>query len=122
MRVRAFRSIIHQDGSYFDNPTHTPGKLITRLATDAPNVKASMDTRLARVTQGILALLAAVVISAFMDWKFALTCSSAFVFLGIFQFAIAKMAHSQAVKFAQSDEAGRVGLIKYFRIINISLF
>uniref|UniRef100_A0A914NY86 Uncharacterized protein n=1 Tax=Panagrolaimus davidi TaxID=227884 RepID=A0A914NY86_9BILA len=108
MRVRAFRSIIYQDGSYFDNPAHTPGKLITRLATDAPNVKAAMDTRLARVAQGILALLAAVVISAFMDWKFALTCSMAFVFLGIFQFTIAKMAHSQAVKFAQSDEAGRV--------------
>uniref|UniRef100_A0AC34G6H0 Uncharacterized protein n=1 Tax=Panagrolaimus sp. ES5 TaxID=591445 RepID=A0AC34G6H0_9BILA len=47
MRVRAFRSIIYQDGSYFDNPAHTPGKLITRLATDAPNVKASMDTRFA---------------------------------------------------------------------------
>uniref|UniRef100_A0AC35F3C5 ABC transmembrane type-1 domain-containing protein n=1 Tax=Panagrolaimus sp. PS1159 TaxID=55785 RepID=A0AC35F3C5_9BILA len=110
MRVRAFRSIIYQDGSYFDNPAHTPGKLITRLATDAPNVKAAMDTRLARVAQGILALLAAVVISVFMDWKFALTCSMAFVFLGIFQFTIAKMAHSQAVKFAQSDEAGRIAI------------
>ncbi|KAJ1349956.1 hypothetical protein KIN20_005640 [Parelaphostrongylus tenuis] len=28
------------DAAYFDNPEHAPGRLITRLATDAPNVKA----------------------------------------------------------------------------------
>lgn len=39
-RVRAFRNILLQDAAYFDSPQHAPGKLITRLATDAPNVKA----------------------------------------------------------------------------------
>lgn len=39
-RVRSFRNILLQDAAYFDQPEHTPGKLITRLATDAPNVKA----------------------------------------------------------------------------------
>uniref|UniRef100_A0AC35GH43 ABC transmembrane type-1 domain-containing protein n=1 Tax=Panagrolaimus sp. PS1159 TaxID=55785 RepID=A0AC35GH43_9BILA len=110
MRVRAFRSIIYQDGSYFDNPAHTPGKLITRLATDAPNVKAAMDTRLARVVQGGLALLTAVVISVAMDVKFGFACSSFFVLLGIIQFTIARIAHAHALKFAQGDEAGRIAI------------
>ena len=113
MRVRAFRSIIHQDGSYFDNPAHTPGKLITRLATDAPNVKASMDTRLARVVQGTLALITSIIISVIMDWKFGLACSSFFIVLGIFQFTIARIAHAHALKFAQGDEAGRVSILLY---------
>lgn len=39
-RTRAFRNILMQDAAYFDNPVHAPGKLITRLASDAPNVKA----------------------------------------------------------------------------------
>ncbi|KIH67650.1 ABC transporter, ATP-binding protein [Ancylostoma duodenale] len=39
-RVKAFRNILYQDAAYFDNPQHAPGRLITRLARDAPNVKA----------------------------------------------------------------------------------
>ncbi|KIH45301.1 hypothetical protein ANCDUO_24657 [Ancylostoma duodenale] len=39
-RVQSFKNLLFQDASYFDNPAHTPGKLITRLATDAPNIKA----------------------------------------------------------------------------------
>lgn len=39
-RVRSFRNILLQEAAYFDQPEHTPGKLITRLASDAPNVKA----------------------------------------------------------------------------------
>ncbi|KAE9548663.1 hypothetical protein FO519_008121, partial [Halicephalobus sp. NKZ332] len=110
MRVRAFRSIISQDGYYFDNPAHTPGKLISRLATDTPNVKAAMDTRMGRVVQGILSLITAIIISLFIDWVYALTCSVIFIILGSFQFFVAKIAHSKAVKFAQSDEAGRIAI------------
>lgn len=110
MRIRAFKNIMYQDGSYFDNPAHTPGKLISRLATDAPNVKASMDTRLGRVTQGIMSLIAAIIISLFIDWVYALACSASFIVLGSFQFFVAKVAHSKAVKFAQSDEAGRIAI------------
>jgi ATP-binding cassette subfamily B (MDR/TAP) protein 1 len=39
-RLSSFGNILQQDAAYFDNPIHTPGQLITRLATDAPNVKA----------------------------------------------------------------------------------
>lgn len=110
MRIRAFRSIISQDGSYFDNPAHTPGKLISRLATDTPNVKAAMDTRLGRVVQGVLSLITAIVISLFIDWPYALACSVIFIVLGFCQFLVAKLAHSKAVKFAQTDEAGRIAI------------
>ncbi|KJH41504.1 ABC transporter, ATP-binding protein [Dictyocaulus viviparus] len=39
LRIKTFRSILYQDAAYFDNPEHSPGRLITRLATDAPNIK-----------------------------------------------------------------------------------
>lgn len=39
-RIRAFRNILYQDATYFDDPKCVPGKLITRLASDAPNMKA----------------------------------------------------------------------------------
>uniref|UniRef100_A0A0N5AUE7 ABC transmembrane type-1 domain-containing protein n=1 Tax=Syphacia muris TaxID=451379 RepID=A0A0N5AUE7_9BILA len=40
LRVRAFRSILMQDAAYFDDPKHSPCRLITRLASDAPKIKA----------------------------------------------------------------------------------
>lgn len=41
MRLRShlFRNIMRMDISYFDMPHHSSGKISTRLATDAPNVK-----------------------------------------------------------------------------------
>jgi ABC-type multidrug transport system fused ATPase/permease subunit len=40
MRMAAFRNILRQDVSYFDDARHSTGKICTRLATDAPNIRA----------------------------------------------------------------------------------
>ncbi len=47
LRMAVLRNLLRQDASYFDHPSHSSGKLTTRLATDAPNVKSvriSVDT------------------------------------------------------------------------------
>lgn len=106
--MRAFANILMQDASYFDNPQHTPGKLITRLATDAPNVKAAMDTRLGRVFLGIMSLITAIVISMVINFWLTCVCSLLFIFLGLFQFLVARQVHHMRVKMAQNDESGRV--------------
>ncbi|CAJ0931784.1 unnamed protein product, partial [Mesorhabditis belari] len=63
MRLRLFRNILRQDGSYFDNPNHSSGKLTTRLASDAPNIRAAIDQRLADVLQSISAISAGIIIA-----------------------------------------------------------
>jgi hypothetical protein len=40
MRMGAFRNILRQDVGYFDDARHSTGKICTRLATDAPNIRA----------------------------------------------------------------------------------
>lgn len=120
LRIRAFRNILEQDGSYFDDLQHTPGKLITRLATDAPNVKAAMDTRLSRVCQGILSLCTAIIFSMFIDLSLTLVCSLLFILQGVLQFFLARKVHRNYVKRAQTDEAGRVSSFFYlFICLNI---
>ncbi|KAE9548707.1 hypothetical protein FO519_008077 [Halicephalobus sp. NKZ332] len=71
-RVAAFRNILYQDAGYFDNPAHTAGKLITRLASDAPNVKAVVDSRLLQVIQGATAVLVSIIIAFVYSWQIAL--------------------------------------------------
>ncbi|CAJ0587030.1 unnamed protein product, partial [Mesorhabditis spiculigera] len=63
MRLRLFGNLLRQDGAYFDNPNHSSGKLTTRLATDAPNIRAAIDQRLADVLQSISAITAGIIIA-----------------------------------------------------------
>lgn len=40
LRLKVFGNLLRQDVTYFDDELHSTGKICTRLATDAPNVKA----------------------------------------------------------------------------------
>lgn len=63
LRLKLFRHILRQDGRYFDSLEHAPGKLTTRLATDAPNVRAAIDQRLADVVQSFSAIVSGIAIA-----------------------------------------------------------
>lgn len=39
LRIRVFGNLLRQDGKFFDDFRHSTGKLTSRLASDAPNVK-----------------------------------------------------------------------------------
>ncbi|KAI6228041.1 hypothetical protein M3Y95_00580600 [Aphelenchoides besseyi] len=124
LRLRAFKSVLNQDIAFFDNPQHTvPGKLIARLATDAPNVKAAMDSRLSRVAQGILSLFTAIIFSMFIDLPLTLVCSLLFIVQGALQVVLARRVHRNHVQRATSDEAGRYAVeaienVKTIQLLN----
>uniref|UniRef100_A0A0N4Z7Z6 ABC-type xenobiotic transporter n=1 Tax=Parastrongyloides trichosuri TaxID=131310 RepID=A0A0N4Z7Z6_PARTI len=63
LRISLFKNILSQDGEYFDDLKHAPGKLTNRLATDAPNVRAAIDQRLADVLQSVAAIVGSIVIA-----------------------------------------------------------
>uniref|UniRef100_A0AC35TLG3 ABC transmembrane type-1 domain-containing protein n=1 Tax=Rhabditophanes sp. KR3021 TaxID=114890 RepID=A0AC35TLG3_9BILA len=110
MRVSAFKNMLNQDGAYFDDPKHTPGKLITRLATDAPNVKAAMDLRLAKVLQGVCSMISAIIMAMFFNYKLTLCGAFLFICQGCFQFFLAKKVHQHSLRMVEQDEAGRLAI------------
>lgn len=63
IRIRLFSNILRQDGEYFDKPEHTTGRLTTRMATDAPNIRAAIDQRLADVFQGVSSIICGIAIA-----------------------------------------------------------
>ncbi|VDK78739.1 unnamed protein product [Cylicostephanus goldi] len=71
-RVTAFRNILHQDAAYFDNPQHAPGRLITRLAADAPNVKAVLDSRMMYVVFNMTAWSVCLILAFVSCWQVGL--------------------------------------------------
>ncbi|KAF1747317.1 hypothetical protein GCK72_023779 [Caenorhabditis remanei] len=71
LRMDVFRNIMQQDASYFDDPKHNVGSLTSRLATDAPNVQAAIDQRLAEVLTGVVSLFAGVGVAFYYGWNMA---------------------------------------------------
>uniref|UniRef100_A0A914UX02 Uncharacterized protein n=1 Tax=Plectus sambesii TaxID=2011161 RepID=A0A914UX02_9BILA len=90
LRLAVMRNLLRHDAAYFDHPSHSSGKLTTRLATDAPNVKSAIDHRLADLLQGIVSLVAGVAVAFFYDWRMAPIGILTAVVLVLLQAAVAQ--------------------------------
>ncbi|KHN87070.1 Multidrug resistance protein pgp-3 [Toxocara canis] len=109
-RVRAFRNILLQDAAYFDVPQHTAGKLITRLAADAPNMKAVIDARMLQVVYGLTALVVNVIIGFVYCWQVTILGTVFSLVLGAAQILLARCIQTRNVQLIKNDEAGRLAI------------
>ncbi|GMS99760.1 hypothetical protein PENTCL1PPCAC_21934 [Pristionchus entomophagus] len=109
-RVRSFKAILDQDAAYFDNPGHAPGKLITRLATDAPNVKAVIDSRMMSVVYNTTAWVLCVVIALVYAWPVGVLGGVMSMSLGISMVCLARRIQSINVELIKKNEAGRMSI------------
>ncbi|KAL6733659.1 hypothetical protein Aduo_004290 [Ancylostoma duodenale] len=109
-RVQSFRNLLFQDASYFDNPAHTPGKLITRLATDAPNIKAVIDGRALQVIYAVTAIIACVVIGFVYCWQVTLLGIGLLFLLATSMIWLARTIMNKNIELIKNDEAGRLAI------------
>uniref|UniRef100_A0AC34QR34 Uncharacterized protein n=1 Tax=Panagrolaimus sp. JU765 TaxID=591449 RepID=A0AC34QR34_9BILA len=71
LRLQAFTNLMRQDIGFFDDERHNTGKLCTRFATDAPNVRY-VFTRLPVVISSVVTLIGSIVIGFVYGWQLAL--------------------------------------------------
>ncbi|CAB3399755.1 unnamed protein product [Caenorhabditis bovis] len=90
LRMDVFRNIMQQDASYFDDPKHNVGTLTSRLATDAPNVQAAIDQRLAEVLTGLTSLFCGVAVAFYFGWNMAPIGLATALLLVIMQSSVAQ--------------------------------
>ncbi|KAI6235217.1 P-glycoprotein-9 [Aphelenchoides besseyi] len=74
MRLRAalYRHFFSQNIGYFDATVHSTGRLCTRLASDAPNVKAAIDYRLGSVFAAVVSIVFGVFLAFYYNYKMAI--------------------------------------------------
>ncbi|GLH02052.1 Multidrug resistance protein homolog 65 [Gryllus bimaculatus] len=72
LRLKAFQNILTQAVGWFDMETSAPGRLITRLARDAPLIKSASGLRAGQMLGALVTLAAALAIAFCHGWKLAL--------------------------------------------------
>ncbi|RCV26912.1 hypothetical protein SETIT_5G283700v2 [Setaria italica] len=72
IRALSFRSIVHQDVAWFDDPKNSSGTLSARLSVDALNVRRLVGDSLALAVEVTSTLITGFVIAMIADWKLCL--------------------------------------------------
>nr|QRN45888.1 P-glycoprotein 11.1 [Toxocara canis] len=72
LRCRALSNLLNQDAAYFDIPSRSTAITVTRLSTDAPNIKGALDARMVHIVDNMVALVAALILSVVYCWQVGL--------------------------------------------------
>ncbi|XP_029444907.1 multidrug resistance protein 1A-like [Rhinatrema bivittatum] len=111
MRLRSlsFKALLQQEIGWFDDHKNAVGVLLTRLATDASQIKGATGSRLGLVTMTICTLLAAIIIAFIYSWQLTLMILACIPFLSAANFLRMKSMAGHASKDQKSlEEAGRI--------------
>ncbi|KAM9325016.1 ATP-dependent translocase ABCB1-like [Gastrophryne carolinensis] len=111
MRLRAmsFKALLRQEIGFFDDHANAVGVLLTRLATDASQVKGATGSRLGLMTMTVCTLLAAIIIAFVHGWQLTLLILACIPFLIAANFIRMKSMAGHASKDQKAlEEAGRI--------------
>ncbi|OXA58154.1 Multidrug resistance protein 1 [Folsomia candida] len=100
--------IVRMPMSWFDKECNSPSRISTRLARDAPMVKAAAGHRLAVTLSSFVTVTAAIFISFYFGWQLALVILGGFpilMFSGYVQVQVQKSGQKKDA--AMMEDAGR---------------
>uniref|UniRef100_A0A0K0EL19 Transferred entry: 7.6.2.2 n=1 Tax=Strongyloides stercoralis TaxID=6248 RepID=A0A0K0EL19_STRER len=109
-RIAAFRNILYQDGAFFDQKINSPGELITRLATDVPNIRSVLDGRILQVLYALSAVITCIAMSFIYSWEVSTLGTGLIILLGIIQTSLAYIIQKKNMENIKNDEAGKIAI------------
>ncbi|KAM6282251.1 ATP-binding cassette sub-family B member 5 isoform 3-T3 [Porphyrio hochstetteri] len=111
MRLRSlsFRALLQQEIGWYDDQKNAVGVLLTRLATDASQVKGATGSRLGLMTMTVFTLLTAIIIAFVYGWQLTLLILACIPFVIATNAARVSSVSGHAAKDQKAlEEAGRI--------------
>ncbi|NWV07564.1 MDR1 protein, partial [Ptilonorhynchus violaceus] len=111
MRLRSlsFRALLQQEIGWYDDQKNAVGVLLTRLATDASQVKGATGSRLALMTMTVFTLVTAIVIAFVYGWQLTLLILACIPFVIAANAVSASSMSGHAAEDQKAlEEAGRI--------------
>ncbi|NXH35695.1 MDR1 protein, partial [Myiagra hebetior] len=111
MRLRSlsFRALLQQEIGWYDDQRNAVGVLLTRLATDASQVKGATGSRLALMTMTVFTLVTAIIIAFVYGWQLTLLILACIPFIvGANAVSASSMSGHAAEDQKALEEAGRI--------------
>ncbi|XP_032091717.1 ATP-binding cassette sub-family B member 5 [Thamnophis elegans] len=111
MRLRSlsFKALLQQEIGWFDDHNNAIGVLLTRLSTDASQVKGATGSRLALMTMTFSTLVTALIIAFANGWQLTLLILACIPFILVAKtFQMKSMAGHAAQDQKALEEAGRI--------------
>ncbi|NXY34317.1 MDR1 protein, partial [Pomatorhinus ruficollis] len=111
MRLRSlsFRALLQQEIGWYDDQKNAVGVLLTRLATDASQVKGATGSRLALMTMTVFTLVTAIIIAFVYGWQLTLLILACIPFIvGANAVNASSMSGHAAEDQKALEEAGRI--------------
>ncbi|NWJ02935.1 MDR1 protein, partial [Crypturellus undulatus] len=111
MRLRSlsFRALLQQEIGWYDDQKNAVGVLLTRLATDASQVKGATGSRLGLMTMTVCTLLTAIIIAFVYGWQLTLLILACIPFvIAANAISVRSMTGHAAKDQKALEEAGRI--------------
>ncbi|XP_075273573.1 ATP-binding cassette sub-family B member 5 [Opisthocomus hoazin] len=111
MRLRSlsFKALLQQEVGWYDDQKNAVGVLLTRLATDASQVKGATGSRLGLMTMTVFTLLTAIIIAFVYGWQLTLLILACIPFVIATNAARVSSVTGHAAKDQKAlEEAGRI--------------
>ncbi|KAM9387494.1 ATP-binding cassette sub-family B member 5 [Phaethornis superciliosus] len=109
LRSLSFRALLQQEIGWYDDQKNAVGVLLTRLATDASQVKGATGRRLGLMTMTVFTLLTAIIIAFVYGWQLTLLILACIPFVVATNAARMSSVSGHAAKDQKAlEEAGRI--------------